>query len=331
MKRICKGTFTAILSIILIIISSVNSSVFAATPLSLALELTKDTMQQGDTMNVSVALQNYDSKYTDNHITTVIVEVSVDTEMLSVDKSSIKVELDEGSGMGFSVAQMKDGNNVELQYLNVGDPLDKGTKDLYTFDITALSDIENLLDCIKITYAVMQDGTKATSEKLTVVPFVMVNGKAVEQGDVDEKYTSEYGTVEVANEVVSEVVSQAATGNTSGETTTSAADMSTNGTISSEDGIQTATDGRQLESDATEEAETDSNGETIEKSQVNSEEEDTTIAEKGTEPKEIQTKESKSDKKGNVFIKVAILAAIVVVIGTAIYFYRKKKKQNENS
>ena len=185
--------------IVFFLLDGIPLDAYAGTPLSLALKLTDDHMKSGDTMKVSVALQNYDENYTDNDITTIIIEVSVDTEKLSIDKKSIKVDLDKGSGMGFSMGALKDNNNVELQYLNVADPLEKGTEDLYSFEITANQDIENLLDAIQITYVAMQDGTKAQSEVLTVVPVAMINGKAVEQGQVDEKYTSEYGTVSEIN------------------------------------------------------------------------------------------------------------------------------------
>lgn len=165
-----------------------------AKPLSLALELSKDSMKQGESMNVTVSLQNYDENYNENEITTMIIEVSFQTDKISVDKDSIQIKLDKGSGMGFAVAQIKNNSNVELQYVNVGDPLAKGTKDLYSFQITALQNVENLLENISITYAYLQDGTLAESVRLTTVPCVLVDGEVREPESIDEKFTSEYGT-----------------------------------------------------------------------------------------------------------------------------------------
>lgn len=217
MNRIRKR-ISAVFFLVILVISCIKSDcIYASTPISLALNLTGSSMRKGDTMHVSVALQNYNENYTENLITTIIIEVSVDTEDISVNKSSIAADFDEGSGMGFLVAQMKDESNVELQYLNVGDPLKKGTTDLYSFDITALRDIDNLLNSIKITYVVMQDGTKTVSEKLTVVPFVMINGKAFEQESIEEKYTSEYGTI-AADTSFSEAISGASSESSGGDT-----------------------------------------------------------------------------------------------------------------
>lgn len=198
----------AIISILALCISvMVKQPLLAAQPLSIALCLDHDVMKQGEEMKVSVALQNYDDGYKDNVITTMIVEVSVNTDQLSVNEDTIQVELDEGKGMAFSMAKLK-GSNVELQYLNVSDPLKKGTKDLYSFTVTAQTDIEDLKKCLNISYVAVQDGSKAESEKLTAVPVVMVANKAMEQETIEEKYTSEYGTVQSEEKDVSNAVSE---------------------------------------------------------------------------------------------------------------------------
>ena len=164
----------AIISILALCISvMVKQPILAAQPLSIALCLDHDVMKQGEEMKVSVALQNYDDSYKDNVITTMIVEVSVNTDQLSVNEDTIQVDLDEGKGMAFSMAKLK-GSNVELQYLNVSDPLKKGTKDLYSFTVTAQTDIEDLKKCLNISYVAVQDGSKAESEKLTAVPVVIL-------------------------------------------------------------------------------------------------------------------------------------------------------------
>ena len=223
----------AIISILALCISvMVKQPILAAQPLSIALCLDHDVMKQGEEMKVSVALQNYDDSYKDNVITTMIVEVSVNTDQLSVNEDTIQVDLDEGKGMAFSMAKLK-GSNVELQYLNVSDPLKKGTKDLYSFTVTAQTDIEDLKKCLNISYVAVQDGSKAESEKLTAVPVVMVANKAIE-----EKYTSEYGTVQSEEKDVSNAVSeieksQGSTGNSENTDNSNNSSNSTNNSNSS--------------------------------------------------------------------------------------------------
>lgn len=228
----------AIISILALCISvMVKQPILAAQPLSIALCLDHDVMKQGEEMKVSVALQNYDDSYKDNVITTMIVEVSVNTDQLSVNEDTIQVDLDEGKGMAFSMAKLK-GSNVELQYLNVSDPLKKGTKDLYSFTVTAQTDIEDLKKCLNISYVAVQDGSKAESEKLTAVPVVMVANKAMEQETIEEKYTSEYGTVQSEEKDVSNAVSeieksQGSTGNSENTDNSNNSSNSTNNSNSS--------------------------------------------------------------------------------------------------
>ena len=98
----------AIISILALCISvMVKQPLLAAQPLSIALCLDHDVMKQGEEMKVSVALQNYDDSYKDNVITTMIVEVSVNTDQLSVNEDTIQVDLNEGKGMAFSMAKLK--------------------------------------------------------------------------------------------------------------------------------------------------------------------------------------------------------------------------------
>ena len=161
----------------------------------------------------------------------------MNTDQLSVNEDTIQVDLDEGKGMAFSMAKLK-GSNVELQYLNVSDPLKKGTKDLYSFTVTAQTDIEDLKKCLNISYVAVQDGSKAESEKLTAVPVVMVANKAMEQETIEEKYTSEYGTVQSEEKDVSNAVSeieksQGSTGNSENTDNSNNSSNSTNNSNSS--------------------------------------------------------------------------------------------------
>ncbi len=226
MKQILKKTVTGLLMIICLI--AANIQVQAATPLSLTLELPSETLKSGEQAEVLISLQNYDESYTDNVITTIIIETSVNTELLTIDEDSIGVDLEDGEGMGFSVAQMNGANNVELQYVNVGDPLAKGTKKLYHFTVTANQEITALSDVIQITYGLLQDGTQPESVKLTAVPSVMIGGKAKQQGKIDEKYTSDYSTnANVKNSLINTEVEPAAETESAGKNTENAGTSST--------------------------------------------------------------------------------------------------------
>lgn len=330
----------AIISILALCISvMVKQPLLAAQPLSIALCLDHDVMKQGEEMKVSVALQNYDDGYKDNVITTMIVEVSVNTDQLSVNEDTIQVELDEGKGMAFSMAKLK-GSNVELQYLNVSDPLKKGTKDLYSFTVTAQTDIEDLKKCLNISYVAVQDGSKAESEKLTAVPVVMVANKAMEQETIEEKYTSEYGTVQSEEKDVSNAVSeigksQGNTGNsenTDNNSNSSNDNSNNSGSDSSgsgEDsktqeskGSNSANNPTEKKSDSKEES-----SQNTEKDTVKDTEEENQKATSESKSETGTTENEKSSKSGHgSVVAVAVILVCVVLAAAGVYFVRKKKK-----
>ncbi len=330
----------AIISILALCISvMVKQPLLAAQPLSIALCLDHDVMKQGEEMKVSVALQNYDDSYKDNVITTMIVEVSVNTDQLSVNEDTIQVDLDEGKGMAFSMAKLK-GSNVELQYLNVSDPLKKGTKDLYSFTVTAQTDIEDLKKCLNISYVAVQDGSKAESEKLTAVPVVMVANKAMEQETIEEKYTSEYGTVQSEEKDVSNAVSeigksQGNTGNsenTDNNSNSSNDNSNNSGSDSSgsgEDsktqeskGSNSANNPTEKKSDSKEES-----SQNTEKDTVKDTEEENQKATSESKSETGTTENEKSSKSGHgSVVAVAVILVCVVLAAAGVYFVRKKKK-----
>ena len=323
----------AIISILALCISvMVKQPLLAAQPLSIALCLDHDVMKQGEEMKVSVALQNYDDGYKDNVITTMIVEVSVNTDQLSVNEDTIQVDLDEGKGMAFSMTKLK-GSNVELQYLNVSDPLKKGTKDLYSFTVTAQTDIEDLKKCLNISYVAVQDGSKAESEKLTAVPVVMVANKAMEQETIEEKYTSEYGTVQSEEKDVSNAVSeigksQGNTGNsenTDNNSNNSGSDSSGSGEDSKTQeskGSNSANNPTEKKSDSKEES-----SQNTEKDTVKDTEEENQKATSESKSETGTTENEKSSKSGHgSVVAVAVILVSVVLAAAGVYFVRKKKK-----
>ena len=342
----------AIISILALCISvMVKQPILAAQPLSIALCLDHDVMKQGEEMKVSVALQNYDDSYKDNVITTMIVEVSVNTDQLSVNEDTIQVDLDEGKGMAFSMAKLK-GSNVELQYLNVSDPLKKGTKDLYSFTVTAQTDIEDLKKCLNISYVAVQDGSKAESEKLTAVPVVMVANKAMEQETIEEKYTSEYGTVQSEEKDVSNAVSeieksQGSTGNSENTDNSNNSSNSTNNSNSSNNngnnsnnsgsdssgsgedsktqeskGSNSANNPTEKKSDGKEESRQNTEKDTVKDTE---EENQKTTSESKSETGTTENEKSSKSGHGSV-VAVAVILVCVVLAAAGVYFVRKKKK-----
>lgn len=345
----------AIISILALCISvMVKQPILAAQPLSIALCLDHDVMKQGEEMKVSVALQNYDDSYKDNVITTMIVEVSVNTDQLSVNEDTIQVDLDEGKGMAFSMAKLK-GSNVELQYLNVSDPLKKGTKDLYSFTVTAQTDIEDLKKCLNISYVAVQDGSKAESEKLTAVPVVMVANKAMEQETIEEKYTSEYGTVQSEEKDVSNAVSeieksQGSTGNLENTDNSNNSSNSTNNSNSSNNngnnsnnsnnsgsdssgsgedsktqeskGSNSANNPTEKKSDSKEESRQNTEKDTVKDTE---EENQKTTSESKSETGTTENEKSSKSGHGSV-VAVAVILVCVVLAAAGVYFVRKKKK-----
>lgn len=342
----------AIISILDLCISvMVKQPILAAQPLSIALCLDHDVMKQGEEMKVSVALQNYDDSYKDNVITTMIVEVSVNTDQLSVNEDTIQVDLDEGKGMAFSMAKLK-GSNVELQYLNVSDPLKKGTKDLYSFTVTAQTDIEDLKKCLNISYVAVQDGSKAESEKLTAVPVVMVANKAMEQETIEEKYTSEYGTVQSEEKDVSNAVSeieksQGSTGNSENTDNSNNSSNSTNNSNSSNNngnnsnnsgsdssgsgedsktqeskGSNSANNPTEKKSDSKEESRQNTEKDTVKDTE---EENQKTTSESKSETGTTENEKSSKSGHGSV-VAVAVILVCVVLAAAGVYFVRKKKK-----
>ncbi len=345
----------AIISILALCISvMVKQPILAAQPLSIALCLDHDVMKQGEEMKVSVALQNYDDSYKDNVITTMIVEVSVNTDQLSVNEDTIQVDLDEGKGMAFSMAKLK-GRNVELQYWNVSDPLKKGTKDLYSFTVTAQTDIEDLKKCLNISYVAVQDGSKAESEKLTAVPVVMVANKAMEQETIEEKYTSEYGTVQSEEKDVSNAVSeieksQGSTGNSENTDNSNNSSNSTNNSNSSNNngnnsnnsnnsgsdssgsgedsktqeskGSNSANNPTEKKSDSKEESRQNTEKDTVKDTE---EENQKTTSESKSETGTTENEKSSKSGHGSV-VAVAVILVCVVLAAAGVYFVRKKKK-----
>lgn len=337
MKRII-----SVISCILLLVMSGGNDVFASTPLSLALELEEKSMGKGDTTQVMVSLQNYNENYTDNVITTMIIEVSVDTSKLDVDKNSITMKMDTGKGMGFGVAQLKK-DKVELQYLNVADPLKKGTKELYCFDVTAKEEVDNLLNALNITYVVVQDGTLAVSEKLQVVPIALVNGEAVElETEVETETASEQKESETNNGNGAVQGETTTTGKTNDTNASGNAEESTTKKNASESGTTNEESDTKAEkptgtgSDEPAEGESGDGEKPSAESEINNSDDkknDSDTESKGDVKDSAESddkaadEDTKRNEKNNTGKFILLGAAIIIGAagGVGFYFYKKKK------
>ncbi len=287
-------------------------SVFADTPLILSLNLKGQSLKNGESTEVIVSMDNYDENFADFDITTVIIEVSVDTVRLQVDADSITPGFEDKSGNGFIVCRMSDNNNVELQYLNITSPLEKGTKNLYSFEITALQDIDQLADCLQISYAIMEDGSKKEIKEFELITTTRVDGSIVENETIDQSYTSEYGTMAEhpsASEIVSELIEKET--NPSVQETTSAgqADSSEMNTTESSDYL--------MEDDETE------NGESGKDTDAENEN-----GESGEDTEE-ETVNQKKDEKSNSMVPIIIVVVVIVFVGVVVVsmlLYRRKRQ-----
>ena len=88
-----------------------------------------------------------------------IIELSYDNDVLDIDMSSIKKIADDNGGMGFDHVSVNDGK-VVYQYINVSDPLKKGSEDIFSLGFKVKNSIDNseqLRSALNVSNAVLQN------------------------------------------------------------------------------------------------------------------------------------------------------------------------------
>lgn len=201
MNRLEEYIKKAVSGLLLVILVSFNISPvmsFAANDkVELSVVTDKSEYASGDVVSTEVKITNYNDTFSGT-ITTMVIELTYDESILEVDISSMKKIADDNGGMGFDHIAAKDGK-VTYQYLNVSEPLKKGSEDIFSLKFNVKGDIssqDNLKNALKISNAVIQNGTKATSEKYEVNISYTVNenvNKVADDNSIGEKVYNESG------------------------------------------------------------------------------------------------------------------------------------------
>lgn len=175
--------------------------------INLSVVTDKSEYTSGDVVNVDIRITNYNETFSGT-VTTMIIELSYDDDVLDIDMSSIKKIADDNGGMGFDHVSVNDGK-VVYQYINVSDPLKKGSEDIFSLSFKVKNSINNseqLRSALNVSNAVLQNGQKAISERYKVDISYSVNDTVkniVNDDSIGEKVYNESGdllTEEVENQ-----------------------------------------------------------------------------------------------------------------------------------
>ena len=175
--------------------------------INLSVVTDKSEYTSGDVVDVDIRITNYDETFSGT-VTTMIIELSYDYDVLDIDMSSIKKIADNNGGMGFDHVSVNDGK-VVYQYINVSDPLKKGSEDIFSLSFKVKNSINNseqLRSALNVSNAVLQNGQKAISERYNVDISYSVNDTVkniVNDDSIGKKVYNESGnllTEEVENQ-----------------------------------------------------------------------------------------------------------------------------------
>ena len=201
----------AAIDLLLVIIVSINITPMISyadeNKINLSVVTDKSEYTSGDVVDVDIRITNYDETFSGT-VTTMIIELSYDYDVLDIDMSSIKKIADNNGGMGFDHVSVNDGK-VVYQYINVSDPLKKGSEDIFSLSFKVKNSINNseqLRSALNVSNAVLQNGQKAISERYNVDISYSVNDTVkniVNDDSIGKKVYNESGnllTEEVENQ-----------------------------------------------------------------------------------------------------------------------------------
>ena len=201
----------AAIGLLLVIIVSINITPMISyadeNKINLSVVTDKSEYTSGDVVDVDIRITNYDKTFSGT-VTTMIIELSYDYDVLDIDMSSIKKIADDNGGMGFDHVSVNDGK-VVYQYINVSDPLKKGSEDIFSLSFKVKNSINNseqLRSALNVSNAVLQNGQKAISERYNVDISYSVNDTVkniVNDDSIGKKVYNESGnllTEEVKNQ-----------------------------------------------------------------------------------------------------------------------------------
>ena len=191
----------AAIGLLLVIIVSINITPIISyadeNKINLSVVTDKSEYTSGDVVNVDIRITNYNETFSGT-VTTMIIELSYDNDVLDIDMSSIKKIADDNGGMGFDHVSVNDGK-VVYQYINVSDPLKKGSEDIFSLGFKVKNIIDNseqLRSALNVSNAVLQNGQKAISERYKVDISYSVNDTVkniVNDDSIGEKVYNESG------------------------------------------------------------------------------------------------------------------------------------------
>lgn len=211
MNRLQRYLRRAAIGLLLVIIVSINITPMISyadeNKINLSVVTDKSEYTSGDVVDVDIRITNYDETFSGT-VTTMIIELSYDYDVLDIDMSSIKKIADDNGGMGFDHVSVNDGK-VVYQYINVSDPLKKGSEDIFSLSFKVKNSINNseqLRSALNVSNAVLQNGQKAISERYNVDISYSVNDTVkniVNDDSIGKKVYNESGnllTEEVENQ-----------------------------------------------------------------------------------------------------------------------------------
>lgn len=211
MNRLQRYLRRAAIGLLLVIIVSINITPMISyadeNKINLSVVTDKSEYTSGDVVDVDIRITNYDKTFSGT-VTTMIIELSYDYDVLDIDMSSIKKIADDNGGMGFDHVSVNDGK-VVYQYINVSDPLKKGSEDIFSLSFKVKNSINNseqLRSALNVSNAVLQNGQKAISERYNVDISYSVNDTVkniVNDDSIGKKVYNESGnllTEEVENQ-----------------------------------------------------------------------------------------------------------------------------------
>lgn len=316
MNRLDRYIKKIVLGLLVVILASFNiaplMSFAADDKVELSVVTDRSEYASGDVISTDIKITNYNDTFSGT-VTTMVIELTYDENLLEVDMASMKKIADDNGGMGFDHIAAKDGK-VTYQYLNVSDPLKKGSEDIFSLKFNVKGNIngsENLRNAIKVSNAVIQNGQKAKSEKYDVNISYSVNSTVnniTDDDSIGEKVYNESGDLLTEDE--QKQIKESASAN---------------------NGSQNNVDNKG-DSDKTEESSV--NGKTDSDTSVNA---NVSSKDGSVSTSDDNKGENSSDVKNNKTKKVNVVAIAVVVIivaaiagGAAYIVIKRRKTENKN-
>ena len=309
MNRLDRYIKKIVLGLLVVILASFNISPlmsFAADDkVELSVVTDRSEYASGDVISTDIKITNYNDTFSGT-ITTMVIELTYDENLLEVDMASMKKIADDNGGMGFDHIAAKDGK-VTYQYLNVSDPLKKGSEDIFSLKFNVKGNIngsENLKNAIKVSNAVIQNGQKAKSEKYDVNISYSVNttvNNITDDDSIGEKVYNESGDLLTEDE--QKQIKESASAN---------------------NGSQNNVDNKG-DSDKTEESSV--NGKTDSDTSVNASV-STSGDNKGNNSSDV--KNNKTKKVNVVAIAVVVIIVSAIAGGAAYIVIKRRKTENKN-